>query len=95
MQESYFQANTTLIRNVWSMNRKEFGKKFGCSEHHVAGHERGESVNVSPSLIFDLEDSTGIAARRLYYEKLMRSETPSHNCGFKYLRKIPSIFLRL
>jgi hypothetical protein len=77
MKESYFQANITLIRDVWSMNRKRFGNQFGFSGHHIAGHERGTAVLISPSMLFDLEDMTGISARRLYYDKIVRSEIPS------------------
>jgi hypothetical protein len=75
MAKSQFGDNFQLIRSVWGMNRKQMGKIFNCTEHQIGSYER-MNTNATPALLFKLEDMTGIAARRLYYEQLERTALP-------------------
>jgi hypothetical protein len=76
MKGNYFRANITLIRDVWRMNREEFGQLFNVTGNHIAGQERGTSTHVPLALIFDLEDMTGIPAKRLYREHIPQIQIP-------------------
>jgi hypothetical protein len=76
MKGNYFCANIVLIRYVWRMNRKEFGQLLNVTRNHIAGQERGTSTHVPLALIFDLEDLTGIPAKRLYRERIPQTQIP-------------------
>jgi transcriptional regulator with XRE-family HTH domain len=76
MKESHFKANLMLIRSVWGMNRQQIGKQLSCTTNQIGNLERGTSA-ITPSVLFDLEELTGITAKRLYYEILTRTNIPN------------------
>jgi hypothetical protein len=76
MRKNYFRYNIALIRDVWRLTREEFGALFGYTGYHIGGHERGTSSVVPPSILFDLEDLTGIPARQLFYNSITRIQVP-------------------
>ena len=54
----------------------QLGKILSCTGNQIGGYERGSS-SIPPSIIFDLENMTGILANRLYYEALTRASIPT------------------
>jgi hypothetical protein len=75
MKKTNFKANISFIREVWNMNRAQFGKVLGVTEHQITNQER-LATNIPPSILFNLEDLTGIPARRLYYDRITWDEIP-------------------
>ena len=73
MKKVYFPENITLIRSILEKSRQQMGDSLGCTPHQIGHYERG-TMNVPLSVLFLLEDLTGIPAKRLYYDALNRSD---------------------
>jgi hypothetical protein len=76
MKIVHLSQNLILIRAIWRMNRMQLGQLVDCSEHQIGGYERGVNT-IPPQVIFGLEDLTGIAAKRLFYEQLTNASIPN------------------
>jgi hypothetical protein len=76
MKKSNFSKNLWLIRDVWSMNRLQISKYLNCTEKQIGGYERGTTA-IPPAIVFTLEELTGVAGKRLYYDVLTRSSIPN------------------
>lgn len=70
----YAAENLVIIREAWGKTQAEMGELLGgLTRTNYAGYEQ-KRYDISPKILLKLEELTGIAARRIYYDKIERLE---------------------
>lgn len=67
--------NIRLIRITWRYGHEGMAELLNCSAAKLKNYETG-LTKVPPEILFLLEDHTAIPMRRLYWEKIEKTEIP-------------------
>ena len=70
----YLIDNLSMVRSVWDKSQDEMARLFGMTRVNYQAVESGRRKDFYADFLLRFEELTGVAARRLYYEKLLKTE---------------------